>query len=70
MFAHGNITIMTKKIIECKICGVGSDTMYVNPETLLCKADSTIEDEDIIIRKMEKPDDVAGLHKTLEDIFG
>jgi hypothetical protein len=34
------------------------------------KADSIKEDESIIIQKMEKPDDVVKLHKTLEDIFG
>jgi hypothetical protein len=59
-----------KEIIECKVCGVGSDVMYVNQETGLCKADSTMEDEDIIFRRMKKPDDVAKLHKTLESIFG
>lgn len=59
-----------KDIIECKVCGVGSDVMYVNQETGLCKADSTMEYEAIIIHKMETPDDVVKLHKTLESIFG
>ena len=34
------------------------------------KVDSIEDDESIIIQKMEKPDDVIKLHKTLEDIFG
>ena len=59
-----------EEIIECKVCGVGSDVMYVNKETRLCKADSAIEDEEIIIHQMTKPDDVVKLHKTLESIFG
>lgn len=61
---------MNEKIIECKICGVGSDVMYVNPETELCKVDSTMEDEGIIVHQMKEPDDVVKLHKTLECIFG
>jgi hypothetical protein len=60
---------MTKEIIECKICGVSSDVMYVNKETRLCKADSTMEDGTIIC-ELKKPDDVVKLHKTLESIFG
>ena len=32
--------------------------------------DTTVEDESIIIHKMEKPDDAIKLHETLENIFG
>jgi hypothetical protein len=34
------------------------------------KTDSIEENESIIIHKMEKPDDIISLHKTLENIFG
>lgn len=34
------------------------------------ETDSATEDDEIIIHKMEKPDDVIKLHKTLESIFG
>ncbi len=36
----------------------------------ISKADGIENDESVIIHKMEKPDDVIKLHKTLEDIFG
>ena len=34
------------------------------------KTDGIEENESVIIHKMEKPDDVISLHKTLENIFG
>ncbi len=61
---------MSEKIIECNICGVGNDVMYVNPKTELCNACSTVEDEVIVVHVIRKPDDIIKVHKTLEDIFG
>lgn len=65
-----NMKRTNEKIIECKICGVGSDVMYVDQETELCNADGIIEDQEIIIHQMKEPDDAVKLHKTLESIFG
>jgi len=32
---------MSREIIECRICGADSSTMYVNPRTKLCKVCSS-----------------------------
>ena len=60
---------MNKKIIECKICGVASDTMYVNPETKLCNT-CRIEECAVVIHRINEPEDIIAVHKTLENIFG
>lgn len=39
---------MNEKIIECKICGVGNDIMYVNSKTELCNVCGTIENKVIV----------------------
>ena len=59
---------MNKKVIECKMCGVTSDTMYINPETRLCNA-CRVENAVIII-KIKEPEDIIRVHDTLKKIFG
>ncbi len=65
---------MKEDIIECKICGVGSDVAYVDKETELCRVcdvrESYAAEDDVTIVEMKTPEDVVKLHNVLENIFG
>ena len=51
----------------CQFPDIGYSKEYIEK---WMEIDNITEEDLIIVHKMEKPDDVIKLHKTLEEIFG